>query len=785
MTTRLLLLGLVILLLGAGHDNNVEWAGVTHIDWMERRPLCPVDGESFTISFQTYHYDLTAAGVWIDGSTRIPAEFLHRRGPYDVWTATIPESSPTGILSYYIELTDGSDTDYLGPGGMSTTLPAESWTLDMLTASHAPMGATLTSDSGAVFKLWAPPPSWYPQGDWISVRGDFSGWNCAPLGHDGDYVWFSRVPGVAAGDGYKYYFWDDACGSNGWDYHEDARYRYVNRGQYNNSVVFDPLTYAWSHQHITPPPFEEMVVYEMQVGTFSGRNDGLNRMGRYRDVVDQHLDHLRYIGVNVVELMPITEFDGYEGWGYNPVNNWAPEEAFGDPNDLKYMIDRLHQAGIAVVLDIVYNHFSTGGNYVWDYGDWTYFDVTEGGAAGCDTGWGAQAAFWRQEVRDYYADNVLFWLEEYGVDGFRMDATRWMRPGYDNHGCYEEGTWLMQQINDRIDARNVGAISIAEELPNSTWITQATPGGAGFDAQWHDQFNDSIRAEVFAAARGQNPSMNAVASAIIAWGYDGAELVRYVESHDEAGGDGSGDDDRRLAVSIDPANPYSAKAKGLSKLAQGLTMLVPGIPMFLQGGEWMEDTKFGGGWNERIDWSKAVTRPETTLFFHDVIGVRKSNCALRADAPSNVYEINDTGDVVAFTRGASSEIVVIANFSGTDYSDYGLAFPDNGTWYEILNSQASAYGGNGSGNGGQLSVSGNWAQVVVPRWSIVVLRHEDPPGRSTDFDADGDTDLLDFARLQQDDGLQGCGLASDIRENGRVDDGDMLQFTQEMPGPSS
>ncbi len=784
-TPVLLLFALPALAVGAGHDNNIEWNGVTHIDWLDRRPICPVDGESFDVRFQTYHFDITGARVHVDDGEDtqwVDATFLHRRGPYDVWSATLPATAPDALLTYYIELTDGSDVDYLGPAGMAETPPTETWWIDHLTGCHAPAGATLTSDGGAVFKVWVNAPTWYLEGDWVSVRGDFNGWSCTVLDNLGGGWYCGRAAGVADGDEYKYYFWDETCGGNGWDFHEDARYRYVNRYDNNNSVVVDPFAYDWQVTDFTPPPFEEMIVYELHVGTFSGYNDGLNRMGRYRDIVDGHVDHLRYLGVNVVELMPITEFDGFESWGYNPVTHFAPEESYGNPEDLKYTIDRLHEAGIAVVVDVVYNHFSGNGNYMWEYGDRTYFDMYNGLPA-CDTPWGAQAAFWRQEVRDYFAENILFWLEEYNVDGFRMDATRFMRGGEGNGGCYSNGADLMKRINDMIDARHVNAISIAEELPNSTWIVDDTPAGAGFDAQWFDPHTDNIRAATLAAARGFDPDMYSVADAIIGWGYEPTEIVRYVESHDEAGGDSDGDEDRRLPVSIDPADPYSFKAKSLTKLAQGLGFVAPGIPMLLQGGEWAEDRKFDAGWDNRIDWSKAVSRAEMTLFFRDLIGLRKSDCALRPDGGSDVYNINDNGNVVVFSRGAGNEIVVIANFSATNYADYALAFPYNGTWHEILNSQATVYGGNGWGNGGSVTVADGYTVMVIPQWSLLVLRYENPAGRSPDFTNDGRVDLHDASILQQQAGWTGCGLGTDVHENGRVDEADLEALAAQMTGP--
>jgi hypothetical protein len=205
--------------------------------------------------------------------------------------------------------------------------------------------------------------------------------------------------------------------------------------------------------------------------------------------------------------------------------------------------------------------------------------------------------------------------------------------------------------------------------------------------------------------------------------------------------------------------------------------------MFLQGGEWLEDAQYGSGWGNRIDWARAVTRPEMTLFFRDAIGVRKSNCGLRADADVNVYHVNDTGNVLAFTRGTGAEFVVVANFGNTNYNDYGLTFPHNGTWYEILNSQAVEYAGNGWGSGGSIEVSGNVAQITIPQMGLLVFRHGDALGRDADVDGDSDVDLHDYAQLQDGFGWQGCGMALDIRENGRVDLDDYAVLEAHLAGP--
>ncbi len=779
MSMAALLLGVALVAPSASHNDNVEWDGVTHVAWLDRAPLCPIDGESFTVSFQTYHFDITAARVRVDdGSvTWVDAHFSYNRGPYDVWTAAIPASDPTGTLAYYIELTDGADTDYLGPDGMSSDPPANGWVLDFVTLDHAPVGATLTTDGSAVFKVWAAGAAR------ANVAGDFNGWSATsrPMDQRGDYF-VRRVPDtVRDGQEYKYIF-----GGSTWK--PDARGRAQNPDNNDNSIIIDPDGHAWNDHGFEIPPFEETVIYELHIGTFSGRGDGLGRMGRFRDVVDTHLDDLLELGVNAVELMPIAEFDYYQSWGYNPVNQWAPENAYGDPEDLKYMIDGLHRHGIAVLLDVVYNHFSHSGNFLWYYdGTQIYFDDPA-----CDTPWGSQAAFWKQEVREYFIDNIMHWLDEYHVDGYRMDATSYMR---DPLGCYPQGWTLMQAINDVIDARRGDAISIAEELPDNGWVTKVTAeDGAGFDSQWHDRFVDDVRQEIFDAALG-DPEIWKVRDAVLGrlnddggsfitdWGQSTTQLVNYVESHDEA-------DDARLAVAIDGGDPYGVWAKGRSKLAQGLTILSPGIPMFLQGGEWMEDIPFGSEYGNRIDWAKAAARGPIRLFFHDVIAVRKSNCGLRSNAGVEVIHENDSTNVLALHRWdlSGNDLVVVVNFSNNNYTDYNMSFPQGGTWFEILNSQAAEYDGNGWGNGGSVFAdesAPHGVSMTVPQMGLLVFRYEDPAGRSADLNGDGFVDLRDHALLQQRIGEQGCGLGADLNEDGRVDVNDFPPMAASFTGPGA
>jgi len=174
----------------ASHDNNIEWDGVSHVAWLDRNPLCPVDGETFQVLFQTYADDLTSARVRVDDGTAAwtVASKTAVRGPYDIWSATVPATASTG-LSYYMELTDGTATDYLSVEGMSAGTPADGgFPVDYVTLEHAPVGATPLPDGGAVFRVWSPTRTI------AHVRGEFNGWGTGdPMTKMGEHF-IVRVP---------------------------------------------------------------------------------------------------------------------------------------------------------------------------------------------------------------------------------------------------------------------------------------------------------------------------------------------------------------------------------------------------------------------------------------------------------------------------------------------------------------------------------------------------------------------------------------------------------------
>ncbi|TWT41901.1 1,4-alpha-glucan branching enzyme GlgB [Phycisphaerae bacterium RAS1] len=758
----------------AAADNNVEWAGLSHVGWEDRRPLCPIQQEAFDVYFQAYRFDITAArAVVTAGSTSfVNCVYDHDRGPYAIWKASIP-ASPTSTLRYYFEITDGSDTDYLSVSGVTDGIPGDGgWLVNFSTLEHAPYGATLVynaagNPAGCVFRVWSQnqTQAW--------VRGQFNNWGTTnpmtKIGND----FFAYVSNAADRQMYKYYF------NTGAIWKTDARGRAINPGDNYNTHIENPLRHQWNDGSFQTPAFEDMICYELHVGTFSGFNDGIGAPipGRYQDVAT-HVSHLVELGVNVVELMPVTEYPWDFSAGYNPVSQWAPEWKHGNPDDLKQMIDVLHQNGIAVTLDLVWNHFSNTDNFMWQYDSTAtqlYFDNPA-----INTPWGSQADYDKVEVRDYYADSLLQWLEEFHVDGFRFDATDFI-----NQYQPANGWGLMQRLNNSMDNRWVDKIAVAEQLPNDSWVTRPTSlGGAGFDSQWHDAFTDNLRQELIDASFG-DPEMWKIGNIINGSGQylEYTQVSNYLELHDEAWPTSGG---QRFVRTIDSGNTSSVYAKGRTKLGQGVVMFSPGIPVMLQGTEWLEDINFGSGSPsgvDRIDWSKKVTYRRIFDFYRDMIHVRKTNGAFRANAGRQVYHLNEGGNVIGWQRydGSGNVCVVIANFSNTDYMDYHIGLPQSGNWYELINSQAKGYDGNWQTNPGALSsvaepYDGHPQSIylTLPQMGLIVLRWNNPPDAFLDPDGDlitsANDNCPDYPNPDQaDDNSDGLGNACDCNENGVYD----------------
>ena len=303
-------------------------------------------------------------------------------------------------------------------------------------------------------------------------------------------------------------------------------------------MVYDPAAFDWGDDSFEMPARDDVVIYELHVGTFSGKDD---RRGTF-DTARRRLGYLRQLGVSAVQVMPPFEFAGDISWGYNPAHLFAIETSYGGPDAFKRFIRDAHAHGIAVIVDVVYNHVGPSDLDLWRFDGWSEND---GGGIylyndeRALTPWGStRPDYGRGEVRTFLRDSAMTWLEEFRCDGLRFDSTVYVRsvngdPG-DDGSALADGWSFMAWINDEIRARQPWKLTIAEDLQDDPAVVAPTEdGGAGFGAQWDAGFVYRVRQAVIASDDADR-DMDEVVVAILGEGR-GSPLARviYTESHDE------------------------------------------------------------------------------------------------------------------------------------------------------------------------------------------------------------------------------------------------------------
>ncbi|MFN0067717.1 MAG: alpha-amylase family glycosyl hydrolase [Limisphaerales bacterium] len=427
------------------------------------------------------------------------------------------------------------------------------------------------------------------------------------------------------------------------------------------------------------------------------KEDG--RPGTFASAIEK-FPYLKELGVNTVEVMPVAEFVGDFSWGYNPAHPYAVESVYGGPDGLLEFVEAAHAHGLAVILDVVYNHFGPGDASMWQFDGWSengyggiYF-YNDGRAA---TPWGdSRPDYGRAEVRAYLRDNAIMWLQDFGVDGLRWDATVYIRscsgrpdgPGDD----LKEGWGLIQWINDEVHAHSPRAIVIAEDLRESEWLVKGTgAGGAGFDAQWDSAFVHPVRAAL-TATEDSARSLDAVLTALTTR-YDGDAFRRviYSESHDEVA---SGK--QRMTSEVAPDDPAGYHARKRSTLGAALAFTAPGIPMLFQGQEFLE-----AGWFQDqvpLDWSKQGRFAGIVAYYRDLIALRTNRHGHTAGLMGQYLEthhVNHEHKILACLReregGPGDTTLVVVNLSHLAVTDYAIGVPCDGVWRVRLNSDGRAY----------------------------------------------------------------------------------------------
>jgi 1,4-alpha-glucan branching enzyme len=560
---------------------------------------------------------------------------------------------------------------------------------------HAGMGATLyradDGEAGVAFRVWA------PHATAVSVAGDWNDFadDATPLAREDDGCWSADVPEAGAGD----HYWFVVRPAEGEPLRRRDPYAAEIDRADRHCVIDDPDAFDWGDAAWFTPPWNELVIYELHVGTFNDPDVG-GQPGSF-DTVRARLPYLRDLGVNCIELMPSVEFAGDYSWGYNPADIFAIESVYGGPQALKRLVKEAHQQGIAVIFDVVYNHFGPGDLDLWKFDGWSpaegkggiyFYDDERSSTPWADT----RPNYGEPMVRRFIRDNAVRWLEEFRFDGLRWDATAYIRnlSGNNDDPAHDiaDGWTMMQYVTGETDRREPWKLHIAEDLRGNGWIVRAEAlGGAGFDTQWESEFVHPVRRAVIQQYDWQR-SMDDVRRAIEnRYEDDAFKRVIYTESHDEVANGHA-----RVPEEIWPGNAGSWYSRKRSTLAASLVFTAPGIPMIFQGQEILEDRWFADG--DPIDWTKLETYAGIHRLYGDLMKLRRDwfdNTRGLRGQHVHVHHVNDADKVIAFHRwsegGPRDDVVVVMNFADRSYDDYRVGMPRGGEWQVRFNSDWQGY----------------------------------------------------------------------------------------------
>ena len=367
----------------------------------------------------------------------------------------------------------------------------------------------------------------------------------------------------------------------------DPRSPWQPDGVHGPSRLLDHSVFEWHDEGWTNRPIHSALLYELHVGTFTPE-------GTFAAAIER-LGHLVELGVNTIELMPVAQFSGARGWGYDGVDLYAPHSAYGGPDGLKSLVDACHQRGLAVVLDVVYNHLGPEGNYLGQFGP--YFTDRY------RTPWGDAVNFdgpGSRQVRDFFVDNALMWLRDYHMDGLRLDAV---------HAIYDfSAVHFLEELSQRVETLEAqlgrDLWLIAESDLNDPKIVRGRDAhGYGIDAQWSDDFHHALHAiiteersgyyedfgrvehlaralrDAYVYAGTRSPHRNRVHGRP-ADGLGGHRFLAYSQNHDQVGNRARGE---RTSALVEPE---------ALKVAAAAVLVSPFVPMLFQGEEWGASSPF-------------------------------------------------------------------------------------------------------------------------------------------------------------------------------------------------
>lgn len=625
--------------------------------------------------------------------------------------------------------------------------------------SDTPMGANLIAD-GATFRVWA------PHAAKVHVLGDFNGRvinDASLLTKDDKGHWRGFIPG--ARDRHRYIFHVEGTGSTG-----PKRDPYARELQtpFPSDCIIRKTDFPWHETGFLTPRFHNFVIYQLHVGTFFTPNLP-RKAGTFLDVA-RKIPHLSALGVTVLQLLPIQEFQTKFSLGYNGTDYFSPEMDFavedadlqpyvdevntllvakglapyqasdlrGEMNQLKALIDLCHIHGLAVILDVVYNH--AGG----EFGDQSLFffdrQPTSGGKKnslyfnGREHAGGEVFDFGKPEVRDFLIQNAKFFLDEYRVDGFRYDQVSVI-----DHDGAPDGWSFCQDLTSTLNHHRPRAMDLAEYWNVNPHVVKTPPEGAGFDTTLTDGLRIAIRDVIGNAAQPDERPLNLTNLASKLWPDGFSAQWRFVqgpENHDLV----YRGREQRVARLGHPDDPRSWFGRSRARVATGICLTAPGIPMLFMGQEFLEDKQWADDIEHHpgllLHWAGVDACDKQMLdhirFTRELIGLRWRQPALRGEGFRPVH-VHDQNRVLAFHRwvpGEGHDVMVAVHLSDFNRFDYRIGFPGGGEWREVFNSDVyeNWVNPNVTGNGGRVFAD-PWpmhgfdfsASLVLPANSILVF----------------------------------------------------------------
>jgi 1,4-alpha-glucan branching enzyme len=596
---------------------------------------------------------------------------------------------------------------------------------------------------GTYFAVWA------PNAKKVNVIGDFNDWNkdSHALGMRGaSGIWEGFIPGVGKGAHYKYFI---RSRERGYQVEKSDPF-----GVYDEippkaaSIVWD-LDYAWSdgdwmagrrdNNSLAAP----ISIYEVHLGSWRKKWEEGGMSLSYREIADELADHVQKLGFTHVELMPVMEHPYYASWGYQVTNYFAPTSRFGSPQDFMYLVDRLHQHGIGVILDWVPSHFATDENGLC-YFDGTHLYEHQDRRLGYHPDWGSYIFnYGRNEVRAFLISNALYWLDKFHADGLRVDAVasllyrdysrrdgEWLPNEYGGKENIEAIDFL-RRCNEEVYRRFPDVQTYAEE--STAWPMVSRPtvlGGLGFGLKWdmgwmHDMLEYMSKDPVYRKYHHQNLTFRML--------YAFSENFVLPLSHDEVvHGKGS-------LLSKMPGDDWQKFAN--LRLLLGTMFAQPGKKLLFMGGEfghgpeWSHDAGLAWHLTDReqhqgiMNWTRDLNR----LY-------RDESALHLCDANWRGFEWVDCNDAenstLSFLRRSGDKddevILCVMNFTPVVRPGYKVGCPRGGWWRELINSDGREYWGGGVGNAGGAHAIAEpchgrpfHLNLILPPLGMLLLKPED------------------------------------------------------------